>query len=251
MQPEDAEMQYLLGNTYLMAGKYDEAIKTLNKVLVLNPDHVDARDRLRAASARKNLLPQLELFKQRVADEPLSAEAHAQLGQGYNGLGLFAEAEAVYLKAIALDPKSWEIYNRMAINYSEWGKFEKAVEYYNKAIGLKPNHVLYLGMGRAYEKQGKIDDAITAYQMSIEIKPKFTQGLYSLASLYLYQDRPQEAIDLLRRLLEVEPRNVFANHALGLAYLNTGNKTGAMQQYYILQNLNPNVAAQLLNQIPK
>ena len=65
------------------------------------------------------------------------------------------------------------------------------------------------------------------------------------------QDRPQEAIELLRKVVELEPRNVFAQHALGVLYVRTGEKTGAMQQYYILQTLNPNLAADLLKTIPK
>jgi len=38
---------------------------------------------------------------------------------------------------------------------------------------------------------------------------------------------------------------------VGVAYARTGNRTGAMQQYYVLQNLNPRVAADLLTIIPK
>jgi hypothetical protein len=64
-----------------MAAKYDEAITTLSKVLVMKPDHADARDRLRAPTARKHLLPRLDQFKQRVADKPNDAEAHSELGQ--------------------------------------------------------------------------------------------------------------------------------------------------------------------------
>jgi Flp pilus assembly protein TadD len=65
------------------------------------------------------------------------------------------------------------------------------------------------------------------------------------------QGRPEEAIELLRKVVELEPRNVFAQHALGVLYVRTGEKTGAMQQYYILQNLNPTLAADLLKMIPK
>jgi hypothetical protein len=51
--------------------------------------------------------------------------------------------------------------------------------------------------------------------------------------------------------VQIEPRNVFAQHALGVIYVRTGEKSGAMQQYYILQTLNPKLAADLLKSIPK
>ena len=55
----------------------------------------------------------------------------------------------------------------------------------------------------------------------------------------------------LRKMLAVDPNNTFGNHALGIAYAQTGNKEGAMQQYYILQSINPRLAADLLRQILK
>jgi len=67
--------------------------------------------------------------------------------------------------------------------------------------------------------------------------------------IYSRQGRHQEAIDLFRKVLEVEPRHVYANHALGVMYTVIGNKTGAMQQYYILKDLNPDLAASLLRSI--
>src|SRR6185503_6732249 len=98
--PNDVEAQYLLGNTYLMAGKYDNAIETLNQVLVLQPDHQEARERLRVASVRKNLVPRLDSYRQRVAENPSSGEAHAELARTYNALGMYAEAEPEYLRAV-------------------------------------------------------------------------------------------------------------------------------------------------------
>jgi Flp pilus assembly protein TadD len=65
------------------------------------------------------------------------------------------------------------------------------------------------------------------------------------------KDRLPEAGELLRKVVEIEPRNVFGQHALGAFYVRTANKTGAMQQYYILQNLDSKLAADLLRLIPK
>ena len=69
--------------------------------------------------------------------------------------------------------------------------------------------------------------------------------------VYSKQGRHKEAIELFRKVIETEPTHVYANHALGMMYAITGNKTGAMQQYYILQNLNADLAANLLRSIPK
>ena len=65
------------------------------------------------------------------------------------------------------------------------------------------------------------------------------------------QGRHQDAIGMFRKVLEIDPRDVYAIYALGLSYATTGDKTGAMQQYELLRTLNPDFAANLLTSIPR
>lgn len=250
-RPNDVDALYLLGNTQLMAGTYDAAIKTLNQVLVLDPAHSEARERLRVASVRKNLAPELDEQRRQVAENPQSGGAHAELGQSYNAMGMFAEAEQEYLQAVNLEPKNADFQIRLCVNYSEWGKTDQGIECYQKAIQLKKHHVLYMSLADLYEREGKFDEAIAAHQKALELKPNFVFSLYELAHVLMRQSRNQEAIEPLRKLLEVEPKHVYGNYALGLAYALVGNRTGAMQQYYLLQTLNPRLATELLPVIPK
>src|SRR5262245_15220746 len=158
--PDDADDLYLLGNTYLMAGEYDHAIKTLNRVLELQPNHGEARERLRVSLVRKNMLPRFEELKRLVREDPQNAETQAELGQSYNSMGMHAEAEQAYLKAVELAPKNSHFHGQLCVNYSEWSRFDKAVECYQEAVKKDPNHVYYLSLGDAYERQGKLDEAI-------------------------------------------------------------------------------------------
>ena len=249
--PDDADDLYLLGNTLLMAGEYDAAIKTLNRVLVLRPDHEEARERLRVSFARKNILPRMEEIKRELRDDPQNASLQAELGQSTTVWGMNAEAEQSYLKAVGLDPQNSDFHARLCVNYGEWGNYDKAVECYQALVKKEPHHVYYMTLGDMYQKQGKLDEAIAAYRKSLEKKTTFVQSLYQLAFVYMTKGEPQNAIEPLRKMLEVEPRNTFGIYGLGLAYAQTGEKTGAMEQYYLLQSLNPQLAATLLKSIPK
>jgi tetratricopeptide (TPR) repeat protein len=249
--PDDVNDLYLLGNTYLMAQQYDDAIKTLSRVLVLQPAHEDARDRLRAANARKNLFPKLDQYKNEAAQNPEKSSARINLADAYYALGMYAEAEPEYLKAIELEPKNSRLHGKLCVNYSEWKNNEKAVACYQEAIKKDPNHVYYLSLGELYERLGKPDEAIAAYKQSLEKKPTFTVALYQLAGVYIRKRELRNAIDPLRKLLAEEPNDQHGNFTLGQVYALLGDNNGAMQQYYILQNLNPRLAADLLKQIPK
>ena len=249
--PDDVGDLYLLGNTYLMAQKYDDAIKTLSRVLVLQPNHADARDRLRVANARKDLLPKLAQYKNDALENPQNASARINLADTYYALTMYAEAEVEYLKAVELEPKDSRLHGRLCVNYAEWKQREKAVACYQEAIKKDPNHVYYFSLGLLYEGLGKPDEAIAAYKQSLEKKPTFTMALYQLAGVYVAKRELRNAIDPLRKLLAEEPTHEYGNFTLGQVYALLGDNTGAMQQYYVLQNLNPRLAADLLKQISK
>ena len=249
--PDEAGDLYLLGNTYLMAQEYDEAIKTLSRVLVLQPTHADAQDRLRVANARKHLSLKLPQYKNDALENPQKASARINLADTYYALAMYAEAEVEYLKAVELEPKDWRLHGKLCVTYSEWKKDEKGVACYQEAIKKDPNHIYYFALGHLYERLGKPDEAIAAYKQSLEKKPDFTDALYQLAGVYVAKRELRNAIDPLRKLLAEEPTHEYGNFTLGQVYAQLGDKNGAMQQYYILQNLNPRLATNLLKEISK
>jgi tetratricopeptide (TPR) repeat protein len=247
--PDDVGDLYLLGNTYLMAQEYDNAIKTLSRVLVLQPNHTDAQDRLRVANARKNLLPKLDQYKNAALENPRNGSARANLADTYYALSMYAEAEVEYLKAVELEPKDSRLHGKLCVNYAESKQMEKAVACYQEAIKKDPNHVYYFSLGHLLERLNKPDEAIAAYKQSLEKKPTFTMALYQLAGVYVAKRELRNAVEPLRKLLAEEPTHEYGNFTLGQVYAQLGDNTGAMQQYYILQNLNPRLAADLLRQI--
>jgi tetratricopeptide (TPR) repeat protein len=249
--PDDVGDLYLLGNTYLMAQEYDNAIKTLSRVLVLQPNHADAQDRLRVANARKNLLPKLDQYKNAALENPRNGSARANLADTYYALSMYAEAEVEYLKAVELEPKDSRLHGKLCVNYAESKQMEKAVACYQEAIKKDPNHVYYFSLGHLLERLNKPDEAIAAYKQSLEKKPTFTMALYQLAGVYVAKRELRNAVEPLRKLLAEEPTHEYGNFTLGQVYAQLGDNTGAMQQYYILQNLNPRLAADLLRQIQK
>ena len=249
LRPDDPESLFALGNTYMIAGRYDEAIATLGEVLRLKPDHELAQERVQVATARKHLVPQLEGYRQEAAAHPKSAKSRIELAHALYALGRFAEAEPEFRAAVALDPDNADYYNLLAINYSEWGKADKAAEAYKRAAELKPHHVLYYSLGNAYQKLGRLDEALEAYRKSIEMKPTFTQALYEQGGIHFNRGNYPAAVESFRKILQTEPNHVYALHGLGIIYATTGDKTAAMQQYYILKDLNADMAADLLRRI--
>ena len=51
--------------------------------------------------------------------------------------------------------------------------------------------------------------------------------------------------------MRVDPRHAGANLKLGMEYLISGDRTGARQQYHVLEDLDPEAARVLLSLIGK
>jgi tetratricopeptide (TPR) repeat protein len=193
----------------------------------------------------------LDQYKSDAAENPQHASSRLNLADAYYALGMYTEAEPEYLKAVELEPTNSRYHGKLCVNYAEWRKNEKAVACYQEVIKKDPNHVYYFSLGHLYESMGKPDEAIGAYKQALDKKPTFTVALYELAGVYIAKRELRNAIDPLRKLLSEEPNHEYGNYALGQVYAMLGDNTGAMQQYYILQTLNPRLAAMLLQQIPK
>jgi superkiller protein 3 len=73
----------------------------------------------------------------------------------------------------------------------------------------------------------------------------------NLGYIYNKLKRYDEAIAPLKKAIELDPKYAPAYYNLGAAYINTNNKTGAKEQYQILQPLDAALARLLLDLINK
>jgi tetratricopeptide (TPR) repeat protein len=85
----------------------------------------------------------------------------------------------------------------------------------------------------------------------LRIKPDYARASYNLAYALFLQGRTQEAIGQLIRTLQIKRDYAEARYYLGLAYLKIGNRAAAMEEYRILQKIDPKLAKILSQKIPK
>ena len=105
-------------------------------------------------------------------------------------------------------------------------------------------HARY-GINKFNVALGRYEEAVDPLKKSVEIKPQFVFGHDDLGIVYSVLGQHPEALDEFKRVVELEPRHVDANLRVGLEYLSLGNKQAAMQQYYILKEFAPEAAQQL------
>jgi tetratricopeptide (TPR) repeat protein len=122
-----------------------------------------------------------------------------------------------------------DIYNRPAVNKALFQKaqeatgkkkYEQAVTYLRQIIDNdKQDFPVWTLLGSLYLAQEKVDEAEKAYLGALEAKPTYVMALLHLGRLRASQKRYDQAIEPLTRAVELRPTSGEANLMLGEAYL--------------------------------
>jgi O-antigen biosynthesis protein len=140
-----------------------------------------------------------------------------QLAHLYESQKNFAGAIEHYRRAIELDPHPpfW-VYRHFGFVLSQDKKLTEAVAAYQKAITLNPEDVSTYGLlGQAQGLKGDVEGAISSYQKQIELSSDLPVWVYlNLGEGLSQQERWEEAIEVYRKALALEPENAGIQHLL-------------------------------------
>jgi tetratricopeptide (TPR) repeat protein len=128
-----------LGNSYLIAGDMDRAIKEYETVLLLDPQH---------------------------------REAHYNLGNAFYRMVRMDKAIENYKIALTRLPKSAIIHFSLAEAYKSSGRMDKAIDHYREAIILKPDYPeAHFGLGTVFYWKDSPHQARREFEAVLEIEP--------------------------------------------------------------------------------
>ncbi|KAA0231070.1 tetratricopeptide repeat protein [candidate division KSB1 bacterium] len=131
-------------------------------------------------------------------------------------------------KPEAMAVEAYEYYAKGRQLFNQFGKagFEQAEKFYEKAIELDDKYALpYSGLGRIYifkfiaqTDSRDLDIGISYLQKALQLDPDFGEPYPWLCYAYTRQQRFEEAIQIGRRAIKLEPDNPMAHYFLGAAY---------------------------------
>ncbi|OIP71871.1 MAG: hypothetical protein AUK48_11970 [Oscillatoriales cyanobacterium CG2_30_44_21] len=114
-----------------------------------------------------------------------SPEDYYQLGSVYLRKKLFAQAIALFNKAIKEGGDNMpEVYNALGFSYFSQEQYDLAIKNYKEAIGLQVGYVTAINnLGHAYEKKKLLPQAIEMYEQVLKLEEKNETASRRLASL--------------------------------------------------------------------
>ena len=70
--------------------------------------------------------------------------------------------------------------------------------------------------------EGQTEKAVSAYQESLDIDPTFTEAMHGLARALQDLQRFDEAIEVAKKIAEIDPDDVLAHTSLSVLYQRKG-----------------------------
>jgi len=240
-----------LGRGVLLAVRkrsYDRAIEDFDKVLVLEPDNVEALiSRGDAFSQLGDSGRAMVDLNRAVALAPNNAIVLLTRGQAEGRRNNLAGAARDYRAALKVDPRDADALTNLAAVDMLQGKFQDAVRDLDQAIAIqKDNPLAFYNRGYAHFALKEYEKAIADYGTAIQLDPRF--GLaYNNRGL----SRAILGTDLVAALndtdeaLKLLPLNLDVRETRGFVYLKLGDPALALNEYNAALTIDPNRALAL------
>jgi Flp pilus assembly protein TadD len=169
-----------------------------------------------------------------ITAQAASDEAVERNNQGVELLkqGKIEEAIGPLLKAVELNPKDPNVRMNLAYAYDQQGRLDEAIIHYQKAIELNPrDSVARNNLGVVYNKIGHYDEAIRELEKSLEIDPKSATGPKNLETAKknqsVIQERERKIAEAVKNV-GAHPENPQAHYSLARLYAFYGKKDQAI-----------------------
>lgn len=213
--PNNIMAHHCLGLAYRDMGKLREAVNEIQKVVEIDPGYYDCLDLL--GSLYDHLaMPEdaIGAYKHALKINPSSTNVHNNLGIVYLKMNALDPAKGEFKKAIALS--SDQILTSVAFcNLGEidfrCGNLERAVEKFKRSIGLNQfNRDAYIGLADVYFRLKDIEQSIHEWEEVARLWPDDYISYYKIAQLLLSINKSNQAIDYLRKCLQIRPDYIDA-----------------------------------------
>jgi cellulose synthase operon protein C len=251
-EPKSSTLRTQLAMTRLALGQNVEASSDLKSVLATDPKSLQAMVMSTLIDLRsRNFKGGLASSQKLVATYPNLPVGYNMLAAAYLGMGDLPNAEKNFLAAVAKKPDYHEARRNLAQLYivSKPPRFEDARRELNKVLSTDRNNVkTMLLLGDIARMQGKTDEFVQWLQKAVAVNPKLLPTRLALVSGYMQTGDKTRAMNEIAAMNREFPDNITVIETLGKAQASSGNFRDAITTFQQLSNKAPNniAARQLL-----
>ena len=144
----------------------------------------------------------------------------------------WADANALFSRALAVTDNNWLAHNNLAAALSAQGKQDEAIAHLTEALSIRPGYRdAHYNLGVAFARSGKPIEAIEHLEQARRIGPDSAKLQNNLAGALAATGRVDEAVVHLRQALRLDPDNLEAHFNLASASFAGGRFDEAIEHY--------------------
>lgn len=194
LDPDRAEVRYVLALTLAGGGRLAEAVEELNRALAIRPNYEDARRQLGTVLAEQGSIDMaIAEFRKAIALRPSATAPYSDMGRALVAALRYQEAADVFEELIAIAPDNASAYQQLGTAYQYLGRSDDALLNYQKAIAIRPSAPAYSNMGAFLHRRGDFTGAVDAYKRAIAIRPNSAATRRNLGDALTKLGRREEA----------------------------------------------------------
>ena len=228
------------GDNRYAEGDIEGAIAEFKKALILDPTNVNVRNSLGVCYGVQNDLDKaLREFDAAISQDPNEFMAIYNIGM----VNLLKEdkhrALEFFLKAGAVSENVFEVIFQTGRVYVEIECYEEAKNFLESAIKLQPTFgSAFRYLGECYAGLRCYKKAISAYKSTIKLNPSDAASLSAIGHLFdLQGENPEISMTFCLQSVEISPDNGLYRHRLGSLYLKQNRYEEALKEFEAAKEL--------------
>ena len=246
LRPEFDVARTLLADIYEMDGRWEEAIVAYKSVSPRSALYENSRIQAAVALDRLDRPGQARAVLREIANSmPEAIEPVVALGDIARGRDEFAVAVRHYTKAIEMTgapgDRHWSLFYARGICYERLGKWSDAERDLKVALRLSDEHPLvlnYLGYSWVDQKI-HLDEAMEMIRKAVDLRPNDGFIVDSLGWAHYRLGEYEKATEYLERAVVLQPDDPTINDHLGDALWRVGRRVEARFQWRHALELKP------------
>jgi tetratricopeptide (TPR) repeat protein len=271
--PVTPEMLDTLAYTELRLGRTNDAVQTLEELLLKSPAELNSAILLaRAKLGTKDVKGAEAVLQRASAAAPKAAQPHVVLGEFYRATNRIPDAEMQLRTALTLDPNNVQALYSLAGTLYSPGRMQEVEATFKRLAGLpespyKPIYGLFLlRQGRkedavfeferlakqdpkdhiarsrlvsVYQMVGRMADAEKVLEEALKKNSKDIDALVQRAQLSVASRRYENAEKDLNKVLQLQPESALAHYLTGKLHLARGQELTSRQDLFKAVQLDP------------
>lgn len=253
-QKNTAELHNLLGELEERDGQFVAAENEFEAAAHQEPSESNLFDWGSELLLHRTLGPAVDVFKNATERYPNSPRLMIGLGVALYARGNYDESVTALLNGADLNPSDARCYLFLSRAYdSSPSQAQEVIRRFRRFAELEPGnaHALYYYAMSLWKGKRAEDPDVDFHQIeallkkSVTIDPGFADAHLQMGNLHSAQNKYKEAIPEYVRARELNPDLADAYYRLGQAYVRTGQKDLAQEQFQVYQGIRQRHLAEL------